>query len=225
MMIMVMMMMVFFALKKKKLSRRKHVPWRADTWCTVYGSPLGCFPSWWRGASRSPWTQRPGRGPCHSRLGAHSTVGWCLGANQTLSERQFPWKKYLKRRWKVETSPECPLSVCSVAKCVKYFLHGNNRWRFAVGCFPNNTVGALHMYNVYVLCCEANSWRFMTIMYTSYVVRWIHDDSHLAEPSSNLILFANVAVNVRWASIVVWHLNIMMMTWSSLLFVIVTITS
>ena len=27
---------------------------------------------------------------------------------------------------KVEISPECSLSVCSVAKGVKYFLHGNN---------------------------------------------------------------------------------------------------
>ena len=34
-----------------------------------------------------------------------------------------------------------------------------------------------------------------------------HYNSHLAQPSSNLILFANVAVNVRWASIVVWHLH------------------
>ena len=28
---------------------------------------------------------------------------------------------------KVETSPECSLSVCSVAKGIKNFLHGNNR--------------------------------------------------------------------------------------------------
>ena len=34
-----------------------------------------------------------------------------------------------------------------------------------------------------------------------------HQNNHLAKSPSNLVLFANVAVNVRWASIVVWHLH------------------
>ena len=49
-------------------------------------------------------------------------------APKLFQKDNFPEERQrrLKRRSKVETSPECPLSVRSVAKGVKYFLHGNN---------------------------------------------------------------------------------------------------
>ena len=49
-------------------------------------------------------------------------------APKLFQKDNFPEERQrrLKRRLQVETSPECPLSVCSVAKGVKYFLHGNN---------------------------------------------------------------------------------------------------
>ena len=139
------MMILIWCKELNGLVRRQFLPWTADTWCTVCGSPWGCFPSWWRGVSPSPWTRTPGRGPCRWPLDGHSGGGWCLGGFQTLSERQFPCKSepFEKEVKKVEASPECPLSVCSVTKGVEYFLHGNNRRSFAVCCFPDNTVGAL----------------------------------------------------------------------------------
>ena len=55
------------------------IPWRAGTWCTVCGSPWVCFPSWWRGAGPSPWTQTPGTGPDSSSL----LVRWIFNKNKT----------------------------------------------------------------------------------------------------------------------------------------------
>ena len=117
-------------------------------------------------------------------------------------------EKVFSRSSKVEISPECSLSVCSVAKGIKNFLHGNNRGRFAVSCFPDNTVGAL-----LITACYINIFfKIFPIKPKGYnndlsqspclgiitiIVIIKHQNNHLAESPSNLVLFANVAVNVR----------------------------
>ena len=206
------MMILIWCKELNGLVRRQLLPWTADTWCTVCGSPWGCFPSWWRGASPSPWTRTPGRGPCHSQLGGHSRVGWCLGGSQTLSERQFPWKKIQRFEKEVASWNLTWMSVERLFCCEMRRIFSSRQQRLKI---CGRLLSKQHRRRP-----------------VHYVIKWIYDNSHLAEPSSNLILFANVAVNVRWASIVVWHLMIitfimmtMMLISSYSLFVIITITT